>query len=154
MCSGHAFGVHWIDLADQRRAGGMLLGCLGDLGGLLEVPWVPLGVSWEVLGCLGGPGSVLGSSWGALGVILDVWGDPWVSPGRSECCYFVGFRWYSEMSCFLMIFHRNLEVMMFPRKMENYMVFTLILWGRIVDISLVLGNILRCHVFLRFFIDI
>ena len=32
MCSGHACGVHWIDLEDQRRAGGMLLGCLG-LGG-------------------------------------------------------------------------------------------------------------------------
>ena len=63
-------------MEDQRRAGGMLLGCLGVLGGLLEVPWGPLGVSWEVLGCLGGPGSVLGSSWGALGVILEVWGDP------------------------------------------------------------------------------
>ena len=126
MCSGHACGVHWIDLEDQRRAGGMLLGCLRVLGGLLEVPWGPLGVSWEVLGCLGGPGSVLGSSWGALGMILEVWGDPRISPGRLECCYFVGFRWYSEMSCFLMICHRNLEVMMFSRKMKNYMVFTLI----------------------------
>ena len=92
MCSGHAFGVHLIDLEDQRRAGGMLLGCLGVLGGFLEAPWSPLGV-------LGGPGSVLGSSWGALGVILEVWGDPWISYGRSECCYFIGFRWYSEMSC-------------------------------------------------------
>ena len=102
-------------------------GSLGVLWRSLEEPWGPLGVSWEVLGCLGGPGSVLGSSWGALGVILEVWGDPWISPGRSECCYFVGFRWYSEMSCFLMIFHRNLEVMMFSRKMKNCMVFTLIL---------------------------
>ena len=67
MCFGHACGVHWIDLQDQRRAGGMLLGCLRVLGGLLEVPWDPLGVSWEVLGCLGGPGSVLGSSWGPWG---------------------------------------------------------------------------------------
>ena len=67
MCSGHAFGVHLIDLEDQRRAGGMLLGCLGVLGGLLEVPWGPLGVSWEVLGCLGGPGSVLGGPWGDFG---------------------------------------------------------------------------------------
>ena len=69
MCSGHACGVHWIDLEDQRRAGGMLLGCLGVLGGLLEVPWGPLGVSWEVLGCLGGPGSVLGTPCGGP------WGD-------------------------------------------------------------------------------
>ena len=60
-------------------------------------------------------------------VALEVWGAPWGSPGRSECCYFVGFRWYSEMSCFLMIFHRNLEMMMLSRKMKNYMVFTLIL---------------------------
>ena len=116
MCSGHAFGVHWIDLEDQRRAGGMLLGCLGVLGG-------PLGS----FGCfLGGPWAsleALGSSWGAIWVILEVWGDPWISPGRSECCYFDGFRWYSEMSCFLMIFHGNLEVIMFSRKMNNYIVY-------------------------------
>ena len=43
MCSGHACGVHWIDLEDQRRAGGKLLGCLGVLGGRLEV----LGASWD-----------------------------------------------------------------------------------------------------------
>ena len=127
MCSGHAFGVHWIDLEDQRRAGGMLLGCLGVLGGPLEVPWGPLGVSWEVLGRPWRPWEHPGIVLGALGVILEVWGDPWISPGMSECCNFVGFRWYSEMSCFLMIFHRNLEVMMFSRKMKNYMVFTLIL---------------------------
>ena len=71
-CWGRAFGVLCIDLGDQRSAVGMFLGCLGVLGGLLEVPWGPLGVSWEVLGCLGGPGSVLGSSWGAFGVILEV----------------------------------------------------------------------------------
>ena len=90
MCSGHAFGVHLIDLKDQRRAGGMLLGCLGVLEGAL-VPWGPLGVSWEVLGRPWNPGSVLGSSWGALGVILEVWGAPWVSPGSLKCYYFVRF---------------------------------------------------------------
>ena len=71
MCSGHAFGVHWIDLEDQRRAGGMLLGCLGVLVGPLEVPWGPLGVSWEVLGRpwrpWERPGIVLGSLWGDFG---------------------------------------------------------------------------------------
>ena len=59
MCSGHACGVHWIDLEDQRHAGGMLLGCLEVLGGPLEVPWGP-----EVL--LGGPWTSLeglGMSW-------------------------------------------------------------------------------------------
>ena len=100
MCSGHAFGVYWIDLEDQRRAGGMLLGCLGVLGGLLEVPWGPLGVSWEVLGCLGGPGSVLGSPWGAVGVILG-----------------------------------------------SGAILGSVLGGQNVDISLVLGGILRCYVF-------
>ncbi len=101
MCSGHAFGVHYMDLEDQRRAGGMLLGCLGVLGGPLEVPWGPLGVSWEVLGRpwrpWERPGIVLGGPWGDL----EVWGDPWISPGRSACCSFIGFRWYSEMSFFL-----------------------------------------------------
>ena len=100
MYSGHAFGVHWIDLEDQRRAGGMLLGCLGVLGGPLEVPWGPLGVSWEVLGRPWRPWERPGIVLGALGVILEVWGDPWFISGRSECCYFDGFRWYSEMSCF------------------------------------------------------
>ena len=56
-------------------------------------------------------GGVLGWSWEALGVVLEVWGPPWVSPGRSTCCYFVGFRWFSEMSCFLMFFHRYLKAM-------------------------------------------
>ena len=74
---------------------------------------------------LGGPGVVpggpinrccfLGASWDgsreAFGVFLEVWGDPWVSPERSEGCYFVGFRWFSEMSCFLMFFHRYLKAM-------------------------------------------
>ena len=125
----------------------MLGGCFWGSWGPLEVPWGPLGVSWEVLGCLGGPGSVLGSSGGALGAILEVWGDPWISPGRSECCYFNGFRWYSEMSCFLMIFHRNLEVMIFSRSMKHYMVFTLILAGLNDAISLVLGMFSEFHMF-------
>ena len=57
MCSGHAFGAHWIDLEDQRRAGGMLLGFLEVLGGplgsfgcLLGGPWASLealGASWD-----------------------------------------------------------------------------------------------------------
>ena len=80
-------------------------------------------------------------------MILEVWGDPWISPGRSECCYFVGFSWYSEMLCFFEIVHRNLEVMLFSRKMKNYIVFTLILGGLIVAISLVLGMFSEFHVF-------
>ena len=71
MCSGHAFGVLWIDLEDQRRAGGMLLGCLEVLGSPLDVPWGPLGVSWEVLGRpwrpWERPGIVLGGPWGDFG---------------------------------------------------------------------------------------
>ena len=46
----------WIDLEVQRRAEGMLLGCLGAWGSL-GVPWASLGfprgplyVSFEVLG--------------------------------------------------------------------------------------------------------
>jgi len=50
MCSGHAFGVHYMDLEDQRRAGGMLLGFLEVLGCLLGGPWASLealGASWD-----------------------------------------------------------------------------------------------------------
>ena len=57
----------------------------------------------------GRPGMVLGG----LGVFLEVWGDPWVSPEMSKGCYFVGFRRFSDMSCFLMIFHRYLRAMLF-----------------------------------------
>ena len=46
-----------------------------------------------------------------------------------------------------MIFHRNLEVMLFSRKMKNYIVFTLILGGLNVAISLVLGMFSEFHVF-------
>ena len=60
-----------MDLEDQRRAGGMLLGFLEVLGGPLEVPWGPSGVSWEVLGRpwrpWERPGIVLGGPWGDFG---------------------------------------------------------------------------------------
>ena len=53
------------------------------------------------------------------------------------------------MSCFLMIFHRYLDVMLFSRNMKNHIVFTLILGGLNVDISLVLGMFSEFHVFVR-----
>ena len=66
-------------------------------GGLWGVPGV-------VFGGLGGvpggqekrrrfSGGVLGWSWEPFGVVLEIWGDPWVSPGRSECCYFLRAGW-------------------------------------------------------------
>ena len=51
------------------------------------------------------------------------------------------------MSSFLVIFHRNLEMMLLSRKMKNYIVFTLILGGLNVAISLVLGMFSEFHVF-------
>ena len=48
---------------------------------------------------------------------------------------------------FLMIFHRNLEVMMFSRKMKHWMVLTLILGGLHVAISIVLGLFSEFHMF-------
>ena len=51
------------------------------------------------------------------------------------------------MSCFLMNFYGNLEVMMFSRNMKNYMVFTLILGGLNVAIPLVLGMFSEFHMF-------
>ena len=48
-----------------------------------------------------------------------------------------------------MIFRKYLDVMLFPRKMNNYKVFTLILGGLNVDISLVLGMFSEFHVFLE-----
>ena len=91
---------------------------------VLGDPWGSLGSS---LGVLGGPwgdsrghkkrrlfsGSVLGRSWEALWVFLEVLGDPWFSPETSKCCYFVGFRWFSEMSCFFMFFRRYLKATLF-----------------------------------------
>ena len=111
--------------------------------------WAPvrtrIGGPW---GSLGGPrvyrkrrwfsGGVLGWSWEVLGKVLEVWGDPWVSPGRLECWYFFGFRWFSEMSCFLMFFHRYLKATLFSLKTKNHAVILLIMEGQHVDISLVL----------------
>ena len=81
MCSGHAVGVHYMDLEDQRRSGGMLLGFLEVLGGPLEVPWGPSGVSWEVLGRpwrpWERPGIVLGSLWGEFGGLRCSLGQSW-----------------------------------------------------------------------------
>ena len=81
MCSGHAFGVLWIDLEDQRRAGGMLLGLLEFLGSPLEVPWGPSGVSWEVLGRpwrpWERPGIVLGGPWGDFGGLGRALSQSW-----------------------------------------------------------------------------
>ena len=53
------------------------------------------------------------------------------------------------MSCFLEIFHRYLDVMLFSRNMKNHIVFTLILGGLKVDISLVLVMFSEFHVFVR-----
>ena len=63
---------------------------------------MPWGVLWGVWKPRGWSGE-------ALQVFLDVWGDPWVSPARSECCYFVGLRWFSEILCFLILFDGYLE---------------------------------------------
>ena len=82
----------------------MLLGFLGVLGGALEVPWGPLGVSWEVLGPPCRPWKRPWIVLGALGVILEVLGDPWISSGRLDFCYFIGFSWYFEMQCFSLFF--------------------------------------------------
>ena len=71
---------------------------MGVLGGLWGVPGV---VSGDPGGTQGRRknGGVLGWFWGPLGVVLEVWGDPRVSPGRSECYYFVGVSRLSEMLC-------------------------------------------------------
>ena len=71
-------------------------------------------------------------------MFLEVLGDPWDSPEKSKCCYFVGFRWFSEMSCFLMFFHRYLKATLFSLKTKNHTVILLIMGGQHVDISLVL----------------
>ena len=80
-------------------------------------------------------------------MFLEVWGDPWVSPEMSKGCYFVGFRRFSDMSCFLMIFHRYLEAMLFSSKTKKHVVFTSIVGGQNVAISCVLAMILEIHVF-------
>ena len=87
-------------------------------------------------------------------MFLEVLGDPWVSPEKLKCCYFFGFRWFSEMSCFLMFFHRYLKATLFSLKTKNHIVILLIMGGQNVAISLVLDSFLRCYVFLLFFIYI
>ena len=51
------------------------------------------------------------------------------------------------MSCFLKIFHRYLDVMLFSRNMKNHIVVTLILGALNVDMSLVLRMFSEFHVF-------
>ena len=82
-------------------------------------------------------------------MFLEVLGDPWVSPERSKCCYFIGFRWFSEMSWFLMFFHRYLKATLFSLKTKNHTVILLIMEGYNVDISLVLAMVLEIYVFRR-----
>ena len=53
------------------------------------------------------------------------------------------------MSCFLEIFHRYLDVMLFSRNMKIHIVFTLILGGLNVDMSVVVGMFSEFHVFVR-----
>ena len=63
MCSGHAVGVHWIDLEVLGMLGnpwGSLGVPLGSFGCLLGGPWVPWR-PWER------PGIVLGGPWGDFG---------------------------------------------------------------------------------------
>lgn len=99
-CSGHAFRVHWIDLEHRRRAGGMLLGCLGVLVGM---PWDhggSLGASWDgagrPLGCFWRYGAILGSVLRGQNVAISL-----VLEGFLRC------------HVFLMIFHRYLDAMLF-----------------------------------------
>ena len=70
-------------------------------------------------------------------MFLEVLGHPWVSPERSKCCYFIGFRWFSEMSCFLMFFHRYFKATLLSLKTKNHIVILLIMGGPNVAISLV-----------------
>ena len=78
ICWGHAFRVLGIDFGDRRRAGGMLLMCLGALGGLRGSFGGPggffgvleshFGVSWDLLG---GPLGILGGTGGRFGCLGD-----------------------------------------------------------------------------------
>ena len=102
MCSGHAFGVLWVDSEDQTRAVGMLLGCLGVLGGPLKVPWRSWGVSWEVLGRpwrpWERPGIVLGGPWGDFGGLGR-------SLNQSWGVRLLLFRWFWMVFCDDMFFN-------------------------------------------------
>ena len=65
--------VLYIDFGDQKRAGGILLGCSGVHGG----PW---GISWRSLQVPRDPGAILGGPWWSAECPF---GDPWVSLGWS-----------------------------------------------------------------------
>ena len=56
-------------------------------------------------------------------MFLEVWGDPWVSPARSESFYFVGLRWFSEIACFLMFCDRYLESTLFAKNKTTYSLY-------------------------------
>ena len=84
-----------------------------SLGGLNVHISLVLAMFLKATFCAGAPLSVPGVPGWAPRVALEVWGAPWGSPGRSECGYFVGFRWFSVMSCFLMFFHEYLGAMSF-----------------------------------------
>ena len=49
----------------------------------------------------------------------EVLGDHWFSPETSKCCYFAGFRWFSEVSCFFMFFRRYLKQRWFHKKQKT-----------------------------------
>ena len=80
-------------------------------------------------------------------MFFEVLGDPWVSPVKSKCCYCIGFRWFSEMLCFLMLFHKYLKAKLFAWKITNTQFLLSILEGRNVVISLVLVMVLEIYVF-------
>ena len=90
MCSGHASGVHRIDLEDQRRAGGMLLGFLEVLG----VPWRFLGSFGCLLGGSGASLDAMGASWDCPGSLWGDFGDLRCSLGQSWEVRMWLFRWF------------------------------------------------------------
>ena len=80
-------------------------------------------------------------------MFLEVLGDPWFSPERSRYCYFIGFKWFSEISCFLMFFLYIFKSDVVFIKIRKHIVFILILEGRNVAISLVVAMILELTCF-------
>ena len=71
------------------------------------------------------PGMVLGGPWRVFGGIGRSLGQS----EKSKCFYFVGFRWFSEMSCFLMFFDRYLKATLFSSKAKSLIDFILIQGG-------------------------
>ena len=80
-------------------------------------------------------------------MFLKVWGDPWVSPERSHCCYFFDFKVVSDILCFSANFHRYFKAMMLLLKTKTYVFSILILGGQHVAISLVLAVTMKIRVF-------